>query len=109
MTFANYFARDVDANPIPLIDDAYVPVTPEQEQEPTTPPRLHICRVLEFLWNVAFASLIGAAIIYLIQCPAEALWPPVPLECALGLTIGFALCGITLALHRCAQRNAQPE
>ena len=106
-TLANYFARDVDKEPIPLIDGAYVPpVESEPESEPEyTPPRLHICSVLLAFWYIAFAAMLGASYIYVIQYPmepADHVWQAPPL----GVLVALLLWGITLALHRCARRNS---
>jgi hypothetical protein len=103
-TLASYFARDVDDEPIPLVDNAYVPAPDEPEPEYT---RLHVWGFLALMWYIAYAAIIISMIITLRSY--ESL-PPLfsynfP-ECGLGLVSGFALGGVTLFVHRMARREA---
>ena len=105
MTFKSYFARDVGDEPIPLIDDAYVPAEPEPDAQPEyTPPRLHPCVVLAMLWYIAFAAILGASYLYMIQYPFESadhVWQAIPI----GALVALLAWGVTLALRRCARRH----
>jgi hypothetical protein len=102
-TLANYFARDVDDAPIPLIDDVYVPIEPEPLPE-YVPPRRRVCRLLALLWDIALASSLGAAYIYVLRYPLEPVdhvWQSVPI----GAVAALSLWCITVLVHRCARRG----
>jgi hypothetical protein len=91
----------------PLVGDGapVVPDEPDAAPEPERSP-LRPWQVIALLWYIAFLAIIGGCIVTLLSYPPlPALLPPEWPECAIGLTIGFALCGVTLFVRRLARRE----
>ena len=104
MSFASYFARDVDDEPIPLIDDAYVPAEPEGAPEPERAP-LRPLAVIALLWYICHIAIAGSAYIYLLLYPLEAVeyrtWQAIPI----GWAAALLLWAVTLFVRRLARKE----
>jgi hypothetical protein len=70
------------------------------------PPRRSVCRLLALCCDIALASILGAAYIYVLRYPlepADHVWQSIPI----GAAVALPLWGITLLVHRCARREAE--
>jgi hypothetical protein len=105
MTFASYFARDIDGAAIPLIDDAYMPAEPEDTQpEPERAP-LRPWAVIALLWYICHIAIVGGAYICLLLYPLEPTeyrtWQAIPI----GWAAALLLWAVTLGVRRLARRE----